>query len=116
MRFIIGVVTGFAAGMAAATLTGGKSSDELRSEFERFRSEIQQRDMDALGSHLEERFRELQGGLEERLSAISEAASGAARDASAKAQEKAEAASSKAADAADDAAEALEGRSKKDDS
>jgi gas vesicle protein len=106
MRFLIGVITGFAAGMAAATLTGGKSSDEIRAEFDRFRDEIQKRDMDALGGHLEERFKELQSGLDERLTAISEAAGSVARDASAKAQEKADAASSKAADAAEAAKDA----------
>jgi gas vesicle protein len=92
LRFLIGVITGFAVGLAVATLTGGKSSDELRAEFERFRGEIQKRDMDALGSHLEERFKELQGGLDERLSAIGEAANSMARDAAAKAQETVEAA------------------------
>jgi gas vesicle protein len=60
--------------MAAATLTAGKSGDELRMEFERFRREVQKGDMDALGSHLEERFKELQAGLEQRISAISDAA------------------------------------------
>lgn len=110
MRFLIGVIAGFAAGMAAATLTGGKSSDELRAEFERFRNEIQKRDVDALGSHLEERFKELQAGLDERLSAISEAAASMARDTSAKAEGKAGAAKAKAADAA----EAAEGAAKAD--
>ncbi len=103
MRFLIGVIAGFAAGMAAATLTGGKSSDEIRAEFDRFRDEIRKRDMDALGSHLEERFKELQSGLDERLTAISEAAGSVARDAAANAQEKAEASSSKAADKVKDA-------------
>jgi gas vesicle protein len=108
MRFLIGVIAGFAAGMAAATLTGGKSSDEIRAEFDRFRDEIQKRDMDALGNHLEERFKELQGGLDERLSAISEAVGSAARDASAKAQDKADAASSKAGAASSKAAAAAD--------
>jgi gas vesicle protein len=103
MRFLIGVIAGFAAGMAAATLTGGKSSDELRAEFDRFRDEIQKRDMDALGSHLEERLKELQSGLDERLSAISEVVGSSARDASAKAQEKADTASSRAEDKVKDA-------------
>jgi len=114
MRFLIGVIAGFAAGVAAATLTGGKSSDEIRAELDRFRDEIQTRDMNALGSHLEERFKELQGGLEERLVAISEAAGSVARDASAKAQEEVDTARSEAADAVGDAAEAVEDAAKTD--
>jgi len=108
MRFLIGVITGFAAGMAAATLTAGKSSDELRAEFDRFRSEIQKRDMDALGSHLEERLKELQSGLDERLAAITDAAGSLARDAASSAQEKTKAAGSKSDDVAGDAADSVE--------
>jgi gas vesicle protein len=104
VRFLIGVIAGFAAGMAVAMLTGGRSGDELRAEFERFREEIQNRDMDALGGHLDVRFKELQGGLEERLAAISDAAASVARDATARAQEKVDAASSAAADATADVA------------
>ena len=102
--FLVGVITGFAAGMAAAVLAAGKSSGELRAEFERFRAEIQARDTDALGRHLEVRFKELQGGLEARLSAISDAAGSTARDATAEAREKLDAASSAAADATADVA------------
>lgn len=82
IRFMIGVVAGFAVGTAAATLTAGKSADELRAEFERFRSEVQKGDMDALGSHLEERFKELQAGLEQRITAITAAAKDVTADAS----------------------------------
>jgi gas vesicle protein len=85
-RFLFGAVAGFAAGMAAATLTAGKSGDELRAEFERFRMEVQKGDMDALGSHLEERFKDLQAGLEQRLSAIADAT----KDAQAKASDAAD--------------------------
>jgi hypothetical protein len=44
------------------------------------RSEVQQRDFDALGKHLEDRFRELQSGLEERLSQARDAAARVADD------------------------------------
>ncbi|MFN8520291.1 MAG: YtxH domain-containing protein [Chloroflexota bacterium] len=114
LRFLIGAVTGFAAGLAVAMLTGGKSSDELRAELERFRDEIQKRDKDALSGHLEERFKELQGGLEERLSAISDAASSMARDVAGKAQQKADDAGAAAKDAASDAADAVEDLTKDD--
>ena len=86
IRFMIGIAAGFAAGMAAATLTAGKTGDELRAEFERFRSEVQKGDMDALGSHLEERFKELQAGLEQRISALADAG----RDAGAEVSQAAE--------------------------
>ena len=49
---------------------------ELREELERFRAEVQKRDMDAVGSHLEERFKDLQAGLEQRLSQAGDAADG----------------------------------------
>ena len=102
VRFLIGVIAGFAAGMAVAMLTGSKSSDELRAEFDRFREEIKERDTDALARHLEARFKELQGGLEQRLSAFGDAAGSTPRDTTARAQEQLDAASSAAADATAD--------------
>ena len=101
VRFMIGIIAGFAAGAAAATFTAGKSSDELRAEFDRFRVELQKGDMEALGSHLEERFKELQAGLEQRISAVGEAAKSAAGDAS----EAVESTADAAAEAVEDAAE-----------
>jgi gas vesicle protein len=114
IRFLIGVITGFAAGMAVAMLTAGRSSEDLRAEFDRFRREIEQRDMDALGGHLDERFKQLQGGLEERLTAISQAVSSMARDAKAQAQETVDAAGSTVADATEDAAAEVEEMAKED--
>jgi gas vesicle protein len=68
VRFILGAITGFAAGTAVAMLSSGKMGDDLRLEFERIRSDIQQRDFEALGSHLESRFKDLQASLDARLS------------------------------------------------
>jgi gas vesicle protein len=82
MRFILGAIAGFAAGAAAVALTAGKSGDELRVEFERIRTDIQQRDFDALGSHLEGRFKDLQASLEQRLSQTGASVSEVAEDTS----------------------------------
>jgi gas vesicle protein len=101
MRFILGVITGFAAGTAAAMLTSGKTGDELRLEFDRIRSDIQQRDFEALGSHLEERFKDLQASLETRLSQAGASAQEAVDDLS----ETLESAADDAADTVDDLAE-----------
>ena len=108
MRFLLGVIAGFAAGLAVARFTGGRSSAQLRAEFERFRAEVQKGDVEALSSHLEERFKELQGGLDARLSAFSDAAGRVAQDASRTAQDKADAAGSTAAKARADVAIAVE--------
>ena len=97
LRFILGSVFGFMAGAAAAVIYSARSGHDLREEFERLRSEIQQRDFEALGSHLEERFKELQAMLEERQEQTEEASTEAADDNLAAIEV-----------AADDTAEALE--------
>jgi gas vesicle protein len=105
IRFLFGAVAGFAAGMAAATLTAGKTGDELRAEFDRFRAEVQKGDMEALGSHLEERFKELQSGLEQRLAAIADAT----KDMQAQAQDAAGTAAEAAGSMADDVSRSFQG-------
>lgn len=87
MGFFMGLLVGLVTGAAGAVLYTVQTGRDLRQEFEQMRSEVQQRDFDALGKHLEDRFRELQTGLEERV--------GQARDAAAK--------------ATDDAADAVKG-------
>ena len=74
LRFIIGLVTGAAIGVAAAQASQGQSGQDLRAEFERIRNDLQQRDFDALGAHLEERFKELQSSLEARFAEVEELA------------------------------------------
>jgi hypothetical protein len=86
---------------AGAVLYSVKSGRDLRDEYEQIRSEIQGRDMEALGSLLESRFRELQTMVEEKVAQAREAAgsSGAAD-----ALDEAEA---QAAEAGEEAAEAV---------
>jgi gas vesicle protein len=96
MGFIIGLLSGLLVGAAGAVLYTVQTGRDLRQEFDQVRSEIQQRDFDALGKHLEERFKELQTGLEERLAQARDSATQAAESAGDAA---AEAASEAAADA-----------------
>ena len=77
MRFVLGLMTGVAVGVAAATVTAGQQGQVLRGEFDRIRTDIQQRDFEALGAHLEERFKELQANLEDRFAQTEGAAEGA---------------------------------------
>ena len=72
-----------AVGVAAATISATGSGPEIRAEFERIRSDIERRDFDALGAHLEERFKDLQASLEERFSQAGEAAKDTAAEAAA---------------------------------
>ena len=107
-RFVLGLVTGVAVGVAAATISRVESGQDIRAEFERIRGDLEKRDFDALGAHLEERFKELQTSLEERFAQIRGAADAdaAADDAAAAAVTAADAAEDAAADAdaeADDA-------------
>ena len=80
MGFFMGLLVGLVTGAAGAVLYTVQTGRDLRQEFEIMRSEVQQRDFDALGKHLEDRFRELQSGLEERLAQARETASKAADD------------------------------------
>ena len=97
MRFIIGAVAGFAAGMAASTLSSGKLGRELRDELDGLRADLERRDFEAVGGRLEARFKDLQASVEQRLSQAGDAAADMARDAS-----------DELPSAADDAAAAVE--------
>jgi gas vesicle protein len=81
MGFFMGLLVGLVTGAAGAVLYTVQTGRDLRQEFELMRSEIQQRDFDALGRHLEDRFRELQAGLEERIAQARETASDASSQA-----------------------------------
>lgn len=87
MRFFIGLITGVIVGAAAANISTGQSGDEIRREFERIRSDIEKRDFDALGSHLEDRFAQLQTNLEEKFASAEKATADAAEEAAEAAQE-----------------------------
>lgn len=80
MRFTMGLSIGLVAGAAGAVYYSLQTGRDLREEFRQIRHEVQQRDFEALGSHLEDRFKELQAGIEERLSQTSRTAKEAASD------------------------------------
>lgn len=83
LRFIVGLVAGVAIGAAAASASQASGRD-LRAEFELIRRDLEKRDFEALGTHLEERFKELQSYLETRwaeASAEAEEAMGGAEEA-----------------------------------
>jgi gas vesicle protein len=80
MGFFMGLLVGLVTGAAGAVLYTVQTGRDLRQEFEQMRSEVQQRDFDALGKHLEDRFRELQSGLEERITQARDTAAKAADD------------------------------------
>ena len=96
-RFVLGLISGIAIGAAAANLSQGQSGQDLRAEFDRIRNDLQAGNFDALGAHLEERFKELQSSLEERFTEFQEAAAEAADEAA-----------DEVAEAAEEAAEAAE--------
>ncbi len=81
VRFVIGLVSGIAIGVGAATASQGQSGQDIRAEFERIRADLKQGDFDAIGVHLEERFKELQVSLEERFAEVEEAADAVADEA-----------------------------------
>jgi gas vesicle protein len=67
MKFIVGLLTGLVLGAAAAVAYSVQSGRDLREAFEQVRSELEDRDLDALGARLEARFSEMQARLEERI-------------------------------------------------
>ncbi len=75
-RFVLGLVSGVAIGVAAAGMSQSQSGQDLRAEFDRIRNDLQQGNFDALGAHLEERFKELQASLEERFAEVEEQVAG----------------------------------------
>jgi gas vesicle protein len=106
-RFVLGLVSGIAIGAAAANLSQGQSGQDLRAEFDRIRNDLQDGNFDALGAHLEERFKELQANLEARFAEVEEAAAEMA-DESLETEEVAEAAAEAAEEAVEEAEEAME--------
>ena len=107
-RFVLGLISGIAIGAAAANLSQGQSGQDLRAEFDRIRNDLQDGNFDALGAHLEERFKELQSSLEERFAEFQEAAAEAA-DETVEAEEEVAEAAEEAAEAAEEAVEEARG-------
>lgn len=103
-RFVLGLVSGVAIGVAAASMSQGQSGQDLRAEFDRVRADLQDGNFDALGAHLEERFKELQANLEQRFAEVQEAAADVADEAAEAAEE--------AAEDAEEAVEAAEEKAK----
>ena len=108
IRFVLGLVSGIAIGAAAANLSQSQSGQDIRAEFDRIRNDLQERNFDAVGTHLEERFKELQANLEERFAEVQEAAAGAAEEAADDAAEEAADQSEAVVEAAEQAEEAAE--------
>jgi uncharacterized membrane-anchored protein YhcB (DUF1043 family) len=73
-RFVLGLISGVAIGAAAASMSQGQSGQDLRAEFDRIRSDLQEGNFDKLAAHLEERFKELQASLEQRFAEVEEQA------------------------------------------
>ena len=90
-RFVLGLMSGVAIGVAAANMSQSQSGQDLRAEFDRIRNDLQQGNFDAVGAHLEERFKELQASLEERFAEVEEQVAEAADAADAAADEAEEA-------------------------
>ena len=107
-RFVLGLISGIAIGAADANLSQGQSGQDLRAEFDSIRSDLQDGNFDALGAHLEERFKELQSSLEERFAEFQEAAAEAEGEAAEAAEEAAEA-SEESAEAAEEVVEEARG-------
>lgn len=105
-RFVLGLISGIAIGAAAASLSQGQSGQDLRAEFDRIRSDLQDGNFDALGAHLEERFKELQASLEQRFAEVEEAALETADEAAEAAQEEVEEAAEEVEEAAEEAEKA----------
>ena len=101
IRFVLGLVSGVAIGAAAANLSQSQSGQDIRAEFDRIRNDLQEGNFDAVGAHLEERFKELQANLEARFAEVQEAAA----DAADKADEAAEDAIEEAEAVVEEAAE-----------
>ena len=102
-RFVIGLISGIAIGAAAAGLSQGQSGQDLRAEFDRIRNDLQDGNFDALGTHLEERFKELHAHHEARLAEVHEAAAEMAHEAAEEAAEATEEVVEEAEEAAKDA-------------
>jgi hypothetical protein len=80
MKFILGLLTGLVLGAAGAVAYSVRSGRDLREAFEQVRSELEDRDLDALGARLEARFSEMQARLEERIGQARERATTATGD------------------------------------
>ena len=109
MKFFVGLTTGLVLGAAGAVIYSVKSGRDLREAFEEIRSEMNRRDVDALGARLDARVTEIQARFEERIAQVRDrgaTAAGEAVETAADAVSEAKIAASEAGGTADDAVEA----------
>jgi gas vesicle protein len=112
MKFVVGFLAGLVLGAVGAVAYSVQSGRDLREAFEEVRSDISNRDLEALGTRLEARFADMQVLLESRISQVRERASasvdGADEAAHAAVEDAAQAAQAAVADAAEAAQSAAE--------
>ena len=101
MKFVVGFLAGLVLGAVGAVAYSVQSGRDLREAFDEVRSDLNKRDLEALGSRLEARFAEMQAQLESRIGQVRERATTAVDDA-------AETAQTAVADAAETAQAAVE--------
>ena len=70
MKFILGLLTGLVLGAVGTVAYSLQSGRDLREAFDEVRSDLDQRDFEALGTRLEARVAELQTRLEERIAQV----------------------------------------------
>jgi gas vesicle protein len=70
MKFILGLLTGLVLGAVGTVAYSLQSGRDLREAFDEVRSDLDQRDFEALGTRLEARVSELQTRLEERIAQV----------------------------------------------
>ncbi len=104
MKFVVGFLAGLVIGAVAAVAYSVQSGRDLREAFDEVRSDLNNRDLEALGSRLEARFAEMQAQLESRIGQVRERATTAVDGAA----ETTQAAVADAADAAETARAAAE--------
>ena len=101
MKFVVGFLAGLVLGAVGAVAYSVQSGRDLREAFDEVRSDLDDRDLEALGSRLEARFSEMQAQLESRIGQVRERATTTVDDA-------AETAKAAVADAAETAQAAVE--------
>jgi gas vesicle protein len=87
MGFIMGLLTGLVVGAIGAVFYSIQTGRDLRDEFEQVRTQVQKRDFDALANLVDQRFRELQTGIDERIAQVRDAASKATNEAQSAAED-----------------------------
>jgi gas vesicle protein len=67
MKFIVGLLTGLVLGAAGAVIYSVQSGRDLREAYEQVRSDLDNRDFEALGSRIEAGFAQMQAQIEEKI-------------------------------------------------